>query len=302
MKILRFFNSVIEVIVSFITLISMLLSTNTYVEPTYEPKDPNKLIASFSVISDVHTETTNSASYKNFISTLKGMKSGTNVDAAIFLGDNVMNGQYFENLLFYSAVKKIMPSENNLVALGNHDIGNGKGDYSKLCNNFLDLNEEYLGNKNDKPYYYKVINGCYLIFLATEDLGVHECYISEQQKSWLFNILDEADAKKAPILLFNHYPLLRVEGEDWYIFAEKIGNYDNLLYICGHTHMPLDTWSFRNYLGVKSIYLPRSGGSDDLSGIGFVFEIYENQILIRPRNLLTNEWIPEFERMITYTK
>ena len=287
-------KAVWEFILTFFTFLSLLFSNAPLEEVSYEAQSPTELVMSFSIISDTHVETTDSGSYKNFTKTLRAMKAGRDIDAAVFLGDNVMNGQSLENFYFYNALDIVEPAEHNLVALGNHDIGNGEGDYGKLCGRFLKNNSKKLDNHIDKPYYYKIINGCYMIFLASEDLSVHECVISNDQLVWLKGLLDEADRANAPIFVFNHHPILMIDGEDWFKLIDLLGSYDNLIYFCGHTHKMLDEYSFRMYGKVRCVFLPRASGADGYgAGDGIVVEVYKDSILIKPRNFIRGEWMEE---------
>ena len=291
---MHIFKTVWEFILTFFTLISLIFSNAPLKNSAYEAASPEELIASFCVISDVHVETTNADTYKGFTKLLRGIKAGKNHDAAIFLGDNVMNGQYIENYLFYSAVKHSEPAEQSLVALGNHDVGNGEGDYEKMRSSFLSFNKRKLGNDIENPYYYKVINGCYLIFLATEDLTVNTYVMSDDQISWLEETLDKARAEGAPIFIFNHHPMLRLEGDDRFMLARLLNGYDNVLYVNGHTHAELTEYSFRHIGKVPTITLPRVMGTDEYSaGVGIVIEVYESRALVRARNFIEGEWIED---------
>lgn len=288
------FKSIWEFILTFFTFISLLFSHAPIQEVAYEAHFPDELVMSFALVSDTHVETTDSTSYKNFTKTIRGMKAGKDIDTAVFLGDNVMNGQKIENFYFYTTMEIVAPAENNLVALGNHDVGNGEGDYNELCNRFLQNNSEKLGNVIEKPYYYKIINGVYMIFLASEELTVHECAISNEQMTWLRDLLDEADMANAPIFVFNHHPIYMMAGETWYDLIDLLGFYDNLLYFCGHTHKILNDNSFRIYGNVRTVFLPRASGADGYdAGYGVVVEVYKNEILIKPRNFISGEWMEE---------
>lgn len=294
MLLFDFLSSVKNFLFTFWTLLSLIFSSAPISEAAYEARDPENLVMSFSVVSDVHVETTSSENYKAFTTLLRSIKAGKNHDAAIFLGDNVMNGQGLENYLFYSAVKRVDPAEHNLIALGNHDIGNGEGDYEKMLESFLDYNTKKLDNPIEKPYYYRVIGGCYFIFLATEEQTVNTCVISREQLDWVKNTLEEAEAKNAPTFVFNHHPLRAVEGEHGDELIEALGKYEDLIYFCGHTHMELTDYSFRNYYGINCVYLPRVMGSDEYdAGVGVVVEVYEGEILVRARNFITGSWLDE---------
>jgi predicted phosphodiesterase len=287
-------KTVWEFILTFFTLISLIFSNAPLKNSAYEAASPEELIASFCVISDIHVETNDHEAYKGFTNLLRGIKAGKNHDAAIFLGDNTMNGQYLESYLFFSAVKEVTPAEYNLVALGNHDIGNGKGNYQKMFSNFLRFNKKELSNDIENTYYYKVINGCYLIFLATEDLTVKTYVMSDDQISWLEETLDKAKADGAPIFIFNHHPMLRLEGDDCFMLARLLNGYDNVLYVNGHTHAELTEYSFGRIGKVPTITLPRGMGTGEYpAGIGIVIEVYESKVLVRARNFIEGEWIED---------
>lgn len=261
---------------------------------TYEAQKPDELKMSFSAVSDVHVETNNPDAYGAFADLIRGVKAGKSHSAAVFLGDNVMNGQLLENFFFYMGLKAVNPAEHNLVAIGNHDLGNGEGDYAKLRQNYLDNNRLYLGNKLENTYYCRIIDGCYMIFLASEDLSVNDFVMSEAQLEWLKGILKEADEASAPIFIFNHHPINYIKGMDANTLSDLFSQYDNLLYIHGHIHDHLGTDNFYTRGGVNCINLPRSTEIVDYEpGDGIVVEVYENEILVRGRDFITGEWIEE---------
>jgi len=133
-----------------------------------------------------------------------------------------------------------------------------------------------------------------MIFLATEDMTVNTAYITEEQYDWLSSLLAEADKASAPIFVFNHHPIFMVE-QDQYALADLLNDYKNLIYFNGHTHMPLDEYSFWLRGGVNTVYLPRSIGASYPDGDGVVVEVYPNEVVIRCRNFINGTWleIPE---------
>lgn len=270
----------------------------------YQAEKPDELITSFACVSDIHVETNNPKAYKAYYDVLEGIKAGEDNDAVVYLGDNVMNGQFLENVFFYSAVKGIKPAENNYVVMGNHDIGNGTGVYSEHYNNFLANNNLYLGQNLDKGYYYRVQNGCYMIFLASEDLTVNECVMSEEQLNWLEGILEEAKAADAPVFVFNHHPMYYLKGVERDALANLLAKYnDKLLYLHGHIHNQLTQASFYKDNGIDVINLPRSTETVDYEpGDGIVVEVYENEILVRGRDFITGEWIDGLEYRYSISK
>lgn len=262
----------------------------------YKAENPEELVMSFSAVSDIHVETNNPASYNAFSDLMSGVKLGENHDATVFLGDNVMNGQLLEDIFFYLGVKAVSPGKQNFVAVGNHDLGNGQGDYEKLKKNYLTFNNLVLGNKLENTYYYRVINGCYMIFLASEDLSVNDFVMSQEQFEWLEGVLTEAEKENATVFVFNHHPVNYLRGEDNESLAKLLKDYDNLLYVHGHIHDDLSEDNFYTYSGIDCVNLPRSTEVVDYEpGDGIVVEVYENEILVRGRDFIKGEWIEDLE-------
>lgn len=279
----------------FATIMALLTMVSPYFAGSGEPysaERPDELIASFAVVSDVHVETNTAQTIKNLNGVLNGMKAGENINANVFTGDNVMNGQVLENVFFYTAVKGVLHDEKNYVITGNHDLGNGEGDYSKFRSNFILFNNLFLGNNIKELYYYRVVNGCYMIFLSSEDLCVGDYVISDAQMEWLESVLEEAKAANAPILVFNHHPIYLIRDRDYRSLAWLLQKYDNLLYFHGHYHNELDAENFYEWHGVDCINLPRTTESNEFEpGDGVVVEVYENEILVKGRDFIKGEWI-----------
>lgn len=281
-----------DLIATVLTLLMMLSPAFDSTGAKYTAERPEELITSFAVVSDIHVETNNPTSFNNFKAVLEGAKGGENVDSVVYTGDNVMNGQLLENLFFYLGVKGVNPAENNFVVMGNHDIGNGTGDYLEHKNNFITNNRLFLGNNVGEGYYYRVVNGCYMIFLSLEDLTVNTSIMSEQQLNWFAGVLDEAKAKNAPIVVFNHHPIDYLEGVPSDSLINLCKGYDKLIYVHGHIHDDLGEDNFYNVGGVDCINLPRCTETVDYeAGDGVVIEVYENEIVVRGRDFIKGEWI-----------
>lgn len=255
------------------------------------------------VFSDVHIEGNNFDTYKGFGRILQDARNSTfGSDVGIFLGDNTMNGQEIESLLFYGLVKSNSFADEYFNVLGNHDIGNGKGNYDKLAKRFYNYSDEFLGIKTDKPYYYRVINGVYFIALGSEELCVNEFYSSDEQMKFLDDCLKKAQEDNAISFVCCHHPDNNFIGNTKSVFHNIIENYENVFFLSGHTHMPLeDWWTFREYASVHCINMPKAtqsvkSGSENPCGPGVQIEIYENEVVARFRDFYTGEWIDEYAK------
>lgn len=281
-----------DLIATILTLLMMLSPAFPAEGVPYKAERPDELITSFAVVSDIHVETNNPDSYENLRYVLEGIEAGEDVDTVFYTGDNVMNGQVLENLFFYTAVRGVMPEKKNYVVAGNHDFGNGEGDYAKFRSNFILNNNVFLGNNIREPYYYKVINGCYMIVLASEDLSVNDFVISDEQLEWLKGVLEEAKEAGAPIFVFNHHPIYLIRDRDYTELAQLLQKYDNLLYVHGHYHNDLNAESFYDWHNIDCINLPRVTETTDYEpGDGIVVEVYPDEVVVRGRDFIKGEWI-----------
>ncbi len=259
----------------------------------YSAKNEDSLVADFTVLSDTHIEGNNYDTYKKFRRLLNGVKANKNgTDALVFLGDNTMNGQDIESMFFYGTLDIVKPADNIFVVQGNHDVGNGEGNYEKLCDRFLEYNNNFFNAELDKVYYHRIVNGCYMIFLASESNTVNDAYISDEQIQWLENILAEAQESGNPIFVFNHHPIYAVQDDSMKL-VRVLQGIDNLLYIFGHTHWALTPeWTIYEEYGIQSINLPRC--IDD--GIGLQIEVYEDEVVVRIRDFYDDMWVEGYEK------
>ncbi|MBR3816948.1 MAG: metallophosphoesterase [Clostridia bacterium] len=291
--VMEFIKQVMATLMILLTMMSPAFGGNG---TAYEAEKPEELVTSFAVISDIHVETNNPESYKNLYDVLEGIKAGKNVDTVVYTGDNVMNGQLLENIFFYSAVRAVKPAENNLVLVGNHDLGNGARDHENSAKDFIANNNLYLGKKLENIYYYDVIDGCYMICLATEHGDPDGLKMSDEQLEWLEGVLTEAQQADAPVIVFCHYPIRMILDRDANEFAALLKKYDVDLYVHGHIHDDLGKDNFYNWGGINCINLPRiTETTNYVAGDGIVVEVYEDELLVRGRDFIKGEWIEELE-------
>ena len=300
-------KSILLRVCSAVVSLAMLLTVGFAGGTKYDVKEPDKCVLNFAVLSDCHVEGNNTTRYRVFAKSLQDVrrnKSGN--DAVVFLGDSTMNGQHIENMLFHGTVHALLRKENVLPVIGNHDVGNGKGDYEKLQNRWYDYTAAFFGRKLSTPYYYEVVDGCYFIFLAQEAQRVYEMPMSDTQFEWLEGVLEQAADSGKPTFVFEHFPTddatnLDLEPTDRLVqMLADFNREHDLFCFVGHTHMPLHLyWSFHNSDGFPETYLPcltRLGGESDDgilddTGVGLEVEVYENEVVLRGRDFFRGAWL-----------
>ena len=291
------FRKIIAVLVSLV----LFIFTGSNGAPKHTVLNEDECILSAAVISDVHIEGNNFPRYKTFARILKDAKNTERKnDVAVFLGDNTMNGQGIESLLFYGTLAITDIADEYVTVVGNHDVGNGEGSYDRLFDRFSKFNKTTLGMKLEKPYYYKVINGCYFITIGPEDLCVYEMPVSDEQMDFLDETLALAQKDGAPAFVCAHHPYWEVESDRIFDILTK---YENVFYISGHTHWFVEEgWTFTTEDGINEINLPRCtelGENDrevfDGTGYAVQLEVYKDEVVGRVRNFYTGEWEESLE-------
>lgn len=286
-----------HVISTVLAIIFMPISFLMSPAESYEARNPDELITSFTVLSDIHIEGNKYPTFEKYQGILKDIHDSKNTDTLVFLGDNTMNGQDIESIFFYTPLRLTKPAENLIIAPGNHDYGNGNGGYDKLADRFLRY-ADFAGCDIDNTYYYKVIDGYYFIVLSTESDTVNAIDISDAQLEWLNGVLAEASKDDKPIFVFSHHPVNYIENGASDRLSDVINDYEDVMFFCGHTHWSLSSYTVANVNGVQQINIPRStdiyeDGSP--SCVGAVVEVYENEVLLRFRDFNTFEWIEGYE-------
>lgn len=270
----------------------------------YDVRDPEACLMNFAAFSDVHVEGNNLSRYKVFAGCLKDLKNNkSGHDYLAFLGDNTMNCQVFENMLFHGAVKAAGWADKTIIANGNHDSGNGAGDSAALLQRYVGFRNAFYGIGSDKPYYSFEDEHAFYVVLGEEFDEENESVFTDEQFEWLKGNLDAAARAGKPTFIFTHYPSYYIENDN-YDIESVLSDYKNILVLYGHTHMPFVRWSFDTWSdGVWSVNLPRitelaGSGDDEIydgTGWGLEVELYEDEILVRVKNFYTGEWDDELE-------
>lgn len=281
-----------RILAAIVTVFMLGISAVTDTQINDAKKD--EILLNFNVLSDCHIESNNYKTYAAFTKILKGIADDETSDATVFLGDNTMNGQIIEHLVFFGALKNAGLTDKAIVAPGNHDMSNCEGDYDAFSKRFMGYSNAFLDYKITTPYFYRVVDGYYFIVVSSEDTTWEYLDISEAQYEWLDGVLKEAGKSGKPIFVFSHYPIS--DGKDSKDrLSEMLNDYDNLLYFYGHTHYWLDENTAYNYNGVNCINLPKTTETTDYDcGIGGYVEVYEDEIVVKIRDFLDDMWMEDY--------
>ena len=249
-------------------------------------------------------------------------KSKTPVDAVVVTGDLTNYADEPSLAKFYEIIKEYSPAPA-VVAAGNHDIGHaGDRDVTTISReeamaNVIRYNNEYRGSDSTANYYSTEINGYKFIVIGDECIdGGHwdAMDMSPEQLAFLDSELAAGTASGKPAFVCCHWPVDDINGEnviwpDSGIDLERndiksvMEKYPNVFYISGHMHAGIKSVAYGEKYGLKTaeqvngvtyISLPTFGiinmFGNPLSATGAQLEVYEDHVVFRPRNFITNKW------------
>lgn len=288
--------------------------------PVIDNKDEDCLLT-VEMISDVHIEEKEFIRQAFLISGLTNLNfAKADIDALLVDGDLTNYGDEASLAKYYDIIKKYSPVPV-ITAAGNHDIGHvGDKDVTDISReeakaNFIRYNNEYMGMENEHNYYSLEINGYKFIVLGDEVIdGGHwdGMDLGDEQLAFLDSEL--ASANGAPVFVCCHWPVDGYNGQeliypDGEIELEKndvksiMEKYKNVFYISGHMHGGIKSIAAAQYCemanveqhkGVTYVSLPTYGIVNSFgypwSATGMQMEVYEDCVVFRPRNFVTNAW------------
>lgn len=273
------------------------------------------------LISDVHIEDKELIRQMFLTVGLNNLKyAKADIDAVLVDGDLTNYADEPSLAKYYEIISKHSPVPVITVA-GNHDIGHvGDKDVTNITReeakaNFIRYNNEYMGTDNTENYYATEINGYKFIVLGDDVInGGHwdGMDISEAQMAFLDSELAAANGE--PVFVCCHWPVDGKNGQetiypDGEIELDKndiksvMEKYENVFYISGHIHGGIKSTVAAEFSGMANVEqengvtyvsLPTYGIVNSFgypwSGTGMQMEVYDDHILFRPRNLITNAW------------
>ncbi len=256
---------------------------------------------------------------------LKGAKK-SNCDAFITVGDTTSRGSKTNWNMARTCFKKVPDAAKKIIlTIGNHDGWNDDG-FDDAIKEYYNAYKDICNREIHTPYFSEVINGYYFIMIGTDSESGCEAAISEEQMEWFSAEMEKAGKTNNPIFVFCHQslnqrhglprtwdrheipdrdPLDGGIGERSDEIAEILKKYKNVFYFSGHSHMGLcgedmkkaEGYStFENEDGVTLVNLPSLScgnhhGEMQGLGIGIQLEIYEDRVILRPKNYISGKWI-----------
>ncbi|MBQ8782451.1 MAG: metallophosphoesterase [Clostridia bacterium] len=244
----------------------------------------------------------------------------TPIDALVLAGDIAENGLYGEFQFVYDRIADT-GVKNFITATGNHDIRlRAYSNSLKHFTTFTNALNENAGSdlRVDSMYYRYQVNGYDFVVLGSEKMVFEEAYISDTQLEWLDTTLKETSATGKPTFVILHQPLKGTNNIEnaWNSSVEGAGSvgdqsdalyeimnrYDNIILITGHLHQGFGVGTYDLVGKIHSVNLPsitidNKDGDDagNIPGIGYMVEVYEDEVLFRARNFAKGEYMPTYD-------
>lgn len=244
----------------------------------------------------------------------------TPVDALVLAGDLTENGLYGEYQFLYDRLST-SNVKNFIVATGNHDIRlRAYSNSLKHFTTFTNALNENSGSdlRVDKMYYRYNVKGYEFVVLGSEKMVFEEAYISDTQLEWLDTTLKETSATGKPTFIVLHQSLKGTNnienawnssvegagsvGEQSDALRDIMNRYDNIILITGHLHQGYGKGSYDlvgkiHSINVPSITIENKDGDDagNIPGIGYMVEVYDDEVIFRARNFAKGEYMPAYD-------
>jgi len=298
-----------KILAGVMSLVAMLAAIGP---ATFAPVDAENLLLNFSVISDTHIATLPEQARGSLLAVgLRDMaKAEFKSDALVITGDLTERGTAYEYDKLSGVLNTFCKTDNLLLQMGNHDIrgiafiGELRQTYEEGLRKYNACMLETTGFVPEPVYYYKIIKGCYFILLNPEALEDLRTSISTEQLDWLEDLLEQALITGKPVFVFNHQPMKSIgpDAEALMAVLQKYNGTVDIFFITGHKHNGFSADTITNDGTLYFVDMPAYGKVPDYTnrkvGSGLQVELYEDEIIFRPRNFVQGEWIADCERTI----
>ena len=287
-------------------------------ENPIKPKDAENVNLVFAALADPQISNYMFDRYKVFGAAMEDLHAAEGIDAVVLAGDVAENGLAEEYQLVYDGLSGIEGCRY-ISATGNHDIrlrayNQSKkrfNEFANALNNNVDPVSEF--------HFSERINGYKFIVMGSDKSAFEEANISDEQVAWLDNEVKAENG--APTFVILHQPLKLTHdlpntwgsgtnpnagsvGDQSDAIKEVLTKYENVVLITGHLHTGFGEASYEtignlHMVNVPSLCIDNKDGQYNGSGLGYIVEVYDNEIIFRARNLETGEWLTEYDEVIT---
>ncbi len=315
----------------FFKLFSIFLAMTYSVSGTLAPpatdepinaKNPDEANLVFAALADPQVSNYMFDRYMVFENTMMDLHASEyDLDAVILAGDVAENGLAEEYQLVYNGLSGIEGCRY-ISATGNHDIrlraySQSKARFNEFANAL---------NNNENPvsefHFTEEVNGYKFIVMGSDKSAFEEAYISDEQLDWLDSELAAQNGELTFVIL--HQPLKLTHdlpntwgsgtnpnagsvGDQSDAIKEILTSYKNVVLITGHLHTGFGEASYEqmgdlHMINVPSLTIDNKDGEYNESGLGYIVEVYDDEVLFRARNLETGKWLPDYDETIIISK
>lgn len=304
-------------------IISPICSVSAFAEPI---KSGNGTRLTFAAWGDPQISNYMSSREEHIVASALDLKNSQSViDAMVIAGDITENASDNE----YDSIAKYLTGTGVgafITAEGNHDIrlGNYNDAKSKFVSFTNRINSAVGSSINiDGMHYSCTVKGYKFIVLGSDDTEFEESYISNSQLKWLDSQLASSTKSGKPVFVVMHQPLKDTHGlpDTWGSSDDSAGSvgdqsdkikdilnkYKNVVLITGHLHTGFGQYSYEKIGNINSVNLPSIGvdnesGSYNKNGLGYITEVYDNEVVFRARNFEEGVYVPEYDIKIQLDK
>ncbi len=285
---------------------------------SYSAEEPDDILFNVALISDVHIDERLPLGQAMLAAGLSDMaRNETENDAVVVAGDLTNYGNKEAVEAFYNVMEKFCPTDDVVIAAGNHDIGHVEENTNEEARQWLiEYYNKYGVAETDKIYYSKEIDGYTFIVLCDEsEDNWDSCDIYDEQIAFLDSELERASHSGKPVFVICHWPLEGTNGQPTIYedsglegeFSQKVQatleKYKNVFFISGHMHGGIngtlvkeafgfscvETINGVNYINLPTYSLVNRYGIP-WNGMGMQMEVYEDEVVFRARRYLVSRW------------
>ncbi len=308
-----------------VLFVSLIYSVTPYVAPStadpIEGSATNGANATIAAWADPQVSNYLTERFNRFDAACEDLKNTEDsIDSLLIAGDIAENGllceyQYVSDSLAGANVNSYM------MAVGNHDV-RLKLSYKKTVENFTRFNNTLNASVDNDDFdiealhYTYDVKGYTFIVLGTDRNEFEESYFNDEQLNWLDSELAKATANGKPAFVICHQSLKDTHGlpHTWNSPIDAAGTvgeqsdelqaimnkYSNVIMISGHLHTGLGQYTYEKIDNFHSVNLPSTtivnkDGDYNNAGVGFMIEIYDNNVLFRARDFAQGVYVPEYD-------